>query len=186
MDFLHRVQAVVVLDATGRRVFAKYYTGEDAPASSKMLAPVDRQRALEQQIQQAVRDPKIAMNTVAYSRSEILVVDGHSVFYQFGDDVTFIVIGDSNENEQVLSGVLTTFVDVLKQCLNTPSVNNRMLLENYDALLLTVDEMLDEGIILETNPSNIAAEIEPYLIDTGSESARKALTTVNKYLRENL
>lgn len=186
MDFLHRVEAVVILDAGGKRLFAKYFSGEDTPASSKALASVDKQRALECLIQQVVRDPKMGGNTSAYSRTEIVIVSDHAVLYQFGDDCTFVVMGSAEENEQVLATVLNTLVDALKQEIGMLSLSTRSLLENYDAVLLTVDEMLDNGVILETNPSNVVAEVEPFIVDTGTETAHKVFSTVNKYLRENL
>ncbi|KAK7198253.1 coatomer subunit zeta [Novymonas esmeraldas] len=184
MAFLHRVQAVVALDSAGGRVFAKYFIGEDTPESSKALAPLEKQRAVEHSIFQAIHDPQRG-NHVAYE-SEILVVEGHIALFHVSEDVTIIVMGASTENEVVLANVLTGLVDALRQELNSPFLSVRLLLENYCALLMTVDEMLDEGIILETDSATIANDVEPYLVDGGNDTARAALTGVNKYLRENL
>lgn len=182
MDFLHRVQAVVILDEMGNRVFAKYYTGEDAPEAAKALASEGKQRQLEMSIHQAITPRR---NSVSPD-GDVMIMDGHAVLFQLGSDVIFLVIGDSEENEMVLYNVLKALVDALKQILNSLDLGVRQLLENYDAVLLTVDELLDDGIILEMNPSSIAAEVEPYMADTTADSARKVLGTVNRYLRENL
>ncbi|KPA85852.1 putative coatomer zeta subunit [Leptomonas pyrrhocoris] len=184
MAFLHRVQAVIVLDSNESRVFTKYFVGEDTPESSKALAPLEKQRALEHNIFQAIHD--FRNRTHVTYESEILVVDGHVVVFHVGEDVTVIVMGAGNENELVLCSVLTGLVDALKQELNVPSLTNRVLLENYCALLMTVDEMLDEGIILETESEAIATSLEPYLIDKSNETARAAISKVNKYLQDNL
>jgi coatomer subunit zeta len=184
MAFLHRVQAVIVLDNTGSRIFTKYFVGEDTPESSKALEPLEKQRTLEKNIFQAIHDPRRS-NNIAYE-SEIVVVDGHIVLFHVSEDVTVMVMGSSNENEVVLCSVLTGLVDALKQELNVPSLTARLLLENYCALLMTVDEMLDEGIILETDSAAVAGELEPYLIDVSNDTARAAISNVNKYLRENL
>ncbi|KAG5492436.1 hypothetical protein JKF63_01014 [Porcisia hertigi] len=184
MSFLHRVQAVMALGSTGSRLFVKYFTGEDTPESSKALASLEKQRSLENAIFQAIHDPR-RTNHVAYE-SEILVVEGHVVLFHISEDVTIIVMGAGSENEVVLSSVLTGLVDALRQELNTPSLTARLLLENYCALLMTVDEMLDEGIILETDSVTIANDLEPYLADFSNDTARAALTGVNKYLRDNL
>ncbi|KPI86632.1 putative coatomer zeta subunit [Leptomonas seymouri] len=184
MVFLHRVQAVIVLDNDENRVFTKYFVGEDTPESSKALESLEKQRALEHNIFQTIHDPRRG-NNVAYE-SEIAVVDGHVVVFHNGEDVTVIVLGAGNENEVVLSSVLTGLVDALKQELNVPSLTTRLLLENYSALLMTVDEMLDEGIILETDAAAVANELEPYLIDVSNDTARAAISNVNKYLREKL
>ncbi|KAL7702395.1 coatomer zeta subunit [Lotmaria passim] len=184
MAFLHHVQAVIVLDDSGRRIFTKYFVGEDTPESSQALEPLEKQRALEQNIFQTIHDPRRGGN-VAYE-SEIIVVDGHVVLFHVSEDVTVAVMGAGNENEVVLCSVLTGLVDALKQELNVPSLTARLLLENYCALLMTVDEMLDEGIVLETDSAAVATELEPYLIDVSNDTARAAISNVNKYLRENL
>lgn len=184
MAFLHRVQAVVALDNTGSRIFAKYFIGDDTPESSKALAPLEKQRSLEHSIFQAIHDPRRG-NHVAYE-NEILVVEGHITVFHISEDVTITVIGAGSENEVVLSNVLMGLVDALRQELNTPSLTVRLLLENYCALLMTVDEMLDEGIILETDSATVANDLEPYLVDVSNDTARAALTGVNKYLRDNL
>ncbi|EPY40819.1 coatomer zeta subunit [Angomonas deanei] len=116
----------------------------------------------------------------------VLILDGHSVIFQLSEDIAFIVVGDCRDNELVLLTVLKTLVDSLREVLGTQMIGSREILEEYQALLLTVDELLDEGIVLETNSYSVAAEVSPYLADTGSEMTRKALSTVNKYLRENL
>lgn len=184
MAFLHRVQAVLALDNHGNRVFAKYYVGEDTPETSKALAPLEKQRSLEQAIFQAVNDPHRGSH-VAYEH-EILVVEGHIALFHVAEDVMFVVVGAGTENEVVLLNVLSGLVDALRQELNTPALTARLLLENFCALIMTVDEMLDEGIILETDAATVANDLEPYLIDASHDTARAALTGVNKYLRENL
>lgn len=184
MDFLHRVEAVVILDEGGERVFAKYYTGEDAPESAKALASVEKQRLLERSIQTALHSTQRSFRSSG--EGDIMLVDGHAVLFQTGEDITFIVIANESENELVLLSVLRALVEALRLELNTTELDMLQLLERYDALLLTVDELLDEGIVLETNAVTIAGEVEPFLAETGGESARKALTTVNKYLRDNL
>lgn len=184
MDFLHRVQAVVVTSFTGGRIFAKYFTGEDTPETSKALVPLERQRALEASIAQALRDPRRGGSLS--QEGDILLIDGHAVLYHVSEDVTVMVIGAATENELVLFNVLHSLVDALKDILNSPVLTHRLLLENYDALLLVVDEMLDEGIILESDSSTLVKEVGQYLVESNGETARKALSTVNRYLRENL
>lgn len=179
MDLLHRIQAVVILDHNGQRIFAKYYVGEDLPESFRALANVEKQKMLEQSI----------FTTIAGSTrvgADITVADGHAVLYRREGEVTFVVLGDEDENALVLQTVLTALVDALKELLHEGDFDTRMLLEAYEAILLVVDELLDDGIILETSASSLAAEVKPYLVESTGDTARHALSTVNQYLRENL
>lgn len=70
--------------------------------------------------------------------------------------------------------------------INVPQLNRRQLLLKYDALVLTVDELIEDGVILETDVNRLVAQVTLFTTDTNIETAHKALTSVNKYLRENL
>ena len=41
------------------------------------------------------------------------------------------------------------------------SVDKRTLIENYDLASLCIDEIIDDGIILETDPVIIASRVRP-------------------------
>ena len=56
----------------------------------------------------------------------------------------FYVIGDSNDNELLLSEVLDAVTDTL-DILFGSQLEKRTLLENFDLLILTVDEIFEEG-----------------------------------------
>ncbi|ORC84721.1 coatomer zeta subunit [Trypanosoma theileri] len=183
MDFMHHVQGIVILNELGGRVFAKYYITPDMQERG-VLNTIDKQRVLEMGIHTASRDPKRCCSTSI--DGDIMIHEGHTVLLQLSEDVLFMVIGDGNENELVLHSVLRGLVDALRQELKVLDLNMRMLLEKYDAVVLTVDELVDEGIILETNPANICYDVAPFIAESGGETARKALNKVNKYLKENL
>ncbi|EPY23699.1 coatomer zeta subunit [Strigomonas culicis] len=183
MNFLHRIQAIIIIDDMGNRIFCKYYTGEDTSDASKALAGLDAQKALEKSIHQHIS--KLKTNTYTLG-SELAVVEGHSVVYMICNDVWFIVLGDTKENEVILCNVLETLVRALKEELDTHIISTGLLLKEYQAILFTVDEMIDQGIILQLNAANIAEVVAPYLVDTSSETARKTLSTVNRYFRDNL
>ncbi|CCW68796.1 unnamed protein product [Phytomonas sp. Hart1] len=184
MDFLHYVQGIVILDRTGKHIFAKYYTKGDVCEFSKKLYAIEKQKQLECAAYQSIKDSRC--NLSISGDGNIVIIDQHTILYYQGDDVTFMVIGHKEENELVLNTVLKTLVDALKKVLNAPQLYTRLLLENYNAIILTVDEMIDGGIILETDPTSIASEVELHTRKTGSDVAYKAISTVNRYLRETI
>ncbi|CCW64785.1 unnamed protein product [Phytomonas sp. EM1] len=184
MDFLHYVQGIVILDQAGKRIFAKYYTKGDVSEPSKSLDAIEKQRQLECAAFQTIKDSRC--NLSLSSDEDIMIIDQYTILFQQGDDVVFMVVGHKEENELVLNTVLRTLIDALKQVLNTPQLYTRLLLENYNGIVLTVDEMIDGGIILETDPTNIASEVVLHSRKAGSDVAYKAISTVNRYLRDNM
>ncbi|EKU21190.1 nonclathrin coat protein zeta2-cop [Nannochloropsis gaditana CCMP526] len=63
-----------------------------------------------------------------------------------------------SQNELILATVLDAFRDAIAMLLRG-QVDRRSLLDNLDLLMLTVDELVDGGIILETDSSAIVARV---------------------------
>ncbi|KAG8339646.1 putative coatomer zeta subunit [Trypanosoma vivax] len=183
MDFMHRVQAVVILNDVGERVFTKYYVNDDMK-NAQLLTTTEKQRTLEMAIHAAVQDPKYAHGSS--QDVDIMIYGDHVVLTQTREDVTFAVVGNAHENELVLYNVLCALVDALQHSVKSADLTVRLLLEKYDVLVLTVDEIIDEGIIFDTNARCIADEVAPFVTESTADVARKALNKVNKYLKENL
>jgi len=57
-----------------------------------------------------------------------------------------------------LLSALNTFRDAIDLLLRS-QVDKRALLENLDYVLLTMDELVDDGILLETDPSEIQKRV---------------------------
>lgn len=66
------------------------------------------------------------------------------VCYKTMGDVTFYVIGDAEENELLLASVLSAFTESLSQLVK-PGLEKRTFQENYDLVILALDETLDDG-----------------------------------------
>ena len=64
--------------------------------------------------------------------------------YRNSADVWFYVVGSHAENELILVHVLMALLEALNGALRT-SADKRTLLDNFDTLLLTVDELIDGG-----------------------------------------
>ncbi|KAI6250548.1 putative coatomer subunit zeta [Erysiphe necator] len=68
------------------------------------------------------------------------------------------VIGGIDENEVMLYNVIIALRDSL-HLLFKQTVDKRTVIENYDLVALTVDEIVDDGIILETDSTIIAQRV---------------------------
>ncbi|KAH8891904.1 clathrin adaptor complex small chain [Thozetella sp. PMI_491] len=156
---LQSVNAVLILSTEdGSRIFAKYYSephsaaapGKDAAAASahQPYPDLKSQQAFESGLLQ-----KTAKQT-----ADILLYDGRIVLYKAESDVMLYVVGDGNENEVLLYSVILALRDSL-HLLFRAQVDKRTLLENYDLVSLAVDEIVDDGIILETDPTIIVQRV---------------------------
>jgi len=85
---------------------------------------------------------------------EILVMDEFTILYKPAGDCLLFVVGSKEENELLLLTALNTFRDSLDMLLKG-QVDKRAMLENLDYVLLTIDELVDGGILLETEVDEI-------------------------------
>ena len=58
-------------------------------------------------------------------------------------------------------------------------------MENYELLILITDEMIDDGIILETNSQNVYNEVSPHA-SADTDTPLTALNTMAKIVKQNL
>lgn len=70
--------------------------------------------------------------------------DGRVALYRVNLDVTVIVVGESDANELLLADLLEAFFEVMLEVLK-PQIDKKILLEHYDQILLTLDEMIERG-----------------------------------------
>uniref|UniRef100_A0A8C7RBA4 Coatomer subunit zeta n=1 Tax=Oncorhynchus mykiss TaxID=8022 RepID=A0A8C7RBA4_ONCMY len=129
---LYTVKAVLILDNDGERLYAKYY--DDTYPSVK------EQKAFEKNI----------FSKTHRTDSEIALLEGLTVVYKSNIDLFFYVVGSSHENEVII-------LEAVLNCLK--NVERRALLENMEGLFLAVDEIVDGGVILESDPQQVVHRV---------------------------
>lgn len=194
MEFLHKVEAIVILDADGNRLFTKYFPSlvvsssssntkkVDESALTQPWASLEQQLSLERAIHQKARDPKRPV----MSDGDILIHDGHAVLFLVEPEITYVVVGPQDENEMILNSVLFCLVEAIQGAHKSHQVDKRSLLEEYHLLLLIVDEMIDDGVLLETNPQSVLTEVLPFDVESSADGARKALNSIQKYMKQTM
>ncbi|CAK7273837.1 Golgi-to-ER vesicle coat component [Sporothrix epigloea] len=151
---LYSIKAVMILADDGTRVFAKYYSPPHQAAASlpgpltNPFADVKAQKTFE----------KGLVEKTMKQNSDILLYDNHIVLYKAESDVTMYVVGSPDENEVLLYNVILTIRDSLHLLLKQ-SIDKRTLVECYDILSLAMDEIIDDGVILETDPSIVVTRV---------------------------
>ncbi|PNS14378.1 hypothetical protein CAC42_6891 [Sphaceloma murrayae] len=154
---LFSVNAILVLSSDdSSRILAKYYSpphppanaqGNDYPGANPYVSVKD-QKAFE----------KGLLEKTAKQSSDIILYDNRVVVFKMESDVMLYVVGGADENELFLYTVILALRDSLNILLKN-SVDKRTIIENYDLVSLAIDEIVDDGIVLETDPVVIASRV---------------------------
>ncbi|XP_018729700.2 coatomer subunit zeta-1 isoform X1 [Eucalyptus grandis] len=179
MELCPSVKNVLLLDSEGNRIAAKYYC-DDWPTNSTKEA-----------FEKAVFTK--TQKTNARTEAEIAMIENNVVVYKFVQNLHFFVTGGEDENELILATVVQGFSDAVGILLSTCSrgqVDKREALENLDLILMCLDEIVDGGIILETDPNVIAGKIASQSLDAGGplseQTISQALATAREHLTRSL
>lgn len=189
MEGLHRIEAFIILDYSGRRVFSKYFNNSLEDIKSPW-PHISAQLEFEKTIKNKVVTPD-GDGPVTTPEGDVLLCDGHIVVFHRDTELLFFTVGPAHENELVISTVQSTIIDSLTQILKGQGgagFDKRQLLENFFLLCLILDEVVEDGVVLETSVSGVTAEVAPYAVpdNQAADGAKKAFRQLNKYLKQNL
>lgn len=166
---LYTVKAILVMDNDGNRLLAKYY--------DNAFPTVKQQRDFEQSL----------FNKTHRANAEVMLLDGFTCLYRTSVDLYFAVIGNSRENELMLLSVLNCLYESVSLILRK-DVEKRSFLDNMDAMLLTIDEICDEGIIMESDPSEVVHRValRGDDISLGEQTVAQVLQSAKEQLKWSL
>ncbi|KAI9028248.1 Longin-like domain-containing protein [Phycomyces nitens] len=143
---LDSIKAVILLDAEGNRVLAKYYGAE--------RLSLKEQKAFE----------KGLFDKTKRAQGEVILYDNKVVLYRSNIDIFFYVVGSLEENELILLSMLNAFYDAVSTLLRF-QVEKRSIMDNLDLVVLCLDETVDGGIILETDANAIVNRVSKPRLD---------------------
>ena len=101
-------------------------------------------------MEQLAFEKKLFQKT-ARQDAEIIMLEGSVVVYRSNVDLFFYVIGSADENELILAQVLAAFYDAVSAILRD-NVEKILVIDQLGAVMLILDEMVDNGVILELDP----------------------------------
>ncbi|GAU93637.1 hypothetical protein RvY_05547 [Ramazzottius varieornatus] len=133
---LHTVKALLILDADGNRLIAKYYDDR--------FPNLKEQKAFERNL----------FAKTHKASGEIILLEGLTCVYRSNVELFFYVIGSSHENEIALTQVLNCLYDTCQRFLGK-IFDRRTFMDNMDSAFLVVDEIVDGGVICEMDPDVI-------------------------------
>ncbi|CAM4851496.1 unnamed protein product, partial [Rotaria magnacalcarata] len=122
-----------------------------------------------------------------YSSGDVILLDNWTIVYRNNVDLLFYVMGSTNENELMLNSVLTCLFDSLSTMLRK-NVEKRHLYDNLDLVMLTFDEICDDGIILETDPILITQRVrlDQDDIPLGDKTVFQVLSQAKEQIKRSL
>lgn len=175
MESCPSIKNILLLDSEGKRVAAKYYSDDWSTNNAK------------EAFEKAVYTKTLKTN--ARTEAEIGMFENNIVVYKFAQDLHFFVTGGEDENELILATVLQGFFDAVGILLRG-NVEKKEALENLDLILLCMDEIIDGGIILETDANIIAGKVASNSMDSGAslseQTISQALATAREHLTRSL
>lgn len=145
---LYSVDAVIILDSKANRMYAKYYPIPNTEVDDDLKTNLKKQKQFEANL----------FNSTFKQKTDIILFEGRTVVYKEYSDCVVYVVGGINENEVMLFNVLQGLTGSFEIILASV-VDKSALLESYDRVIIAIDETVDDGIILETDPSAIAARV---------------------------
>lgn len=80
----------------------------------------------------------------ATRKGDIILYDSQLVVHKSSADVIFYLVGSPEENELMLHSALMAFWEAL-QILLRNQVERLSVLENFDLVMLCLDETIDDG-----------------------------------------
>jgi len=145
------VKGVVVLDNEGKRIIAKYYN------SPKGLEGNSQQRAFERALF-LKSNKQGSSKPLNQFENDIMTVENYVAIFRCYVDMTIYILGDKEDNELVLAQVLDTVHDCLDKVFKH-SIERKSLINNMTAVILVIDELIDQGIMMALDHQTILKRI---------------------------
>jgi hypothetical protein len=181
MEVLHQIKGVFVTDSEGKRLFAKYF--------GELKNHLDTQKKLETNLFSKTIKSQQSNTNSSKIVVDILLCEKIAAVVKMQTDLYFFVVGTQEDNELILSEVLETMVDAL-DTLFSGQLEKRTILENFDLLVLVVDEILEDGIILDLDATSIAQRIggsgESGLVDKKKDLLTTFLGSAGEQIKNSL
>ncbi|CAH8665723.1 unnamed protein product [Dicrocoelium dendriticum] len=138
---LYSIKSILILDGDGKRIVGKYYNS-----------------VLTCRKEQIDFESKLFKKTNKSSGAEITLLDGATCVYRNVGDIFFYVIGDSSENELILVNALNCLYESVTQLLKR-CVEKKTVLDNLDLIFLVIDELCNNGILMECDSAALVSRV---------------------------
>ncbi|GMM46215.1 coatomer subunit zeta [Pichia kluyveri] len=176
---LYSIDAILILDSDKNRIFTKYYKSPHENTENDLITNPKKQKQFEADL----------FKKTFKQNSDIILFESHTIVYKEYSDFIVYIIGGLSENEILLYNVLQGLTGAFEIILDS-QLDKRSLLESYDMVVIAIDETVDDGIILETDSSAIAARVtNPPTEDVGNikiDLSEKGFLNAFNFAKKNI
>jgi hypothetical protein len=138
------VKFISIFDNRGKIIYGKYYTINDA----------DQQREFEKRICILAKD-----TNPQHEELDIINIDNFNILFKLQGDIAIFIGFDENDNECLGAEFYKIFESNLGTIINYKYTRSG-LLKNYGKIVTLIDEMVNEGIVINTDIDSLERLIE--------------------------
>lgn len=154
-DGLCQIWALLVLDSDGQRLAVKF-----SSVAKKDLFPGVKQLAFEKRVVSKLPSPSASRSEV-----DVAVIDDYTVLFQACNDVVICAVVANSENElavlQLVEGVYSSMSQIAQgSSFLSSGLTKQLVLDSLPDVLLVLDEVIDDGIIMEVDEEKITARVK--------------------------
>ena len=149
------IKFIIILDNSGKLIYGKYFIDKDQ----------ERQREFEKQLCFQVKNLNINQGEL-----DIFNIDDYNILVKIIGEIAYFI--GLNENDNECLGY--NFCKIFENCVGNITNDNfgrQKIFDNLDKIMLIIDEMVDNGLIINSNPDSIEK-----LISQQDESGSKFIS----------
>ena len=149
------IKFIIILDNSGKLIYGRYFIDKDQ----------ERQREFEKQLCFQIKNLNISQDEL-----DIFNIDDYNIFVKIIGEIAYFI--GINENDNECLGY--NFCKIFENCLGSITNDNfdrQKIFDNLDKIMLIIDEMVDNGLIINTDPESIEK-----LISHQNESGSKFIS----------
>lgn len=138
-DIVCLIKFITILDNTGKLIYGKYFNIPEA----------DKQREFEKKLCLNVQNLGIPIGEL-----DTFILDEYNVFVKIVGEIAYFIGLDENDNECLGYSFCKCFENTLMN-ITGDSLERVKILENYDKIIVMIDEMIDEGVVVNTDMESL-------------------------------
>lgn len=133
------------------------------PIDGIVILGLDGKRILSQSCNDTINSKKFDRDLYGKTKSskiknEVLIVGNLLVVHRCVSELHMYVVGNRNENPAILDRVLCCLVEAVSTLISR-DVQNQSIHGNLDQIALAIDQIYDQGVLLETDPDLVLERV---------------------------
>ena len=134
------IKFIIILDNSGKIIYSKYFTDKNT---------AEKQREFEKQLCFQVKNLNILPGEL-----DVFTIEDYNVFVKLIGEVAYFIGINENDNECLGYNFCKIFENCLANILND-NFQRMKIFNNLEKIMLLIDEMIDNGIIVNTDQDSI-------------------------------